>query len=140
MIVFDTNIISEITNDKCHPVVWAWAARRIDKEAATTSVNLAELLTGAATLPDAKRKTELTLKIQSFVADVFGTRILDFNTEAAIAFAAVAGDLKARGRAIGFADCQIAAIALVHDCAVVTRDVQPFLDAGLRVINPWTDE
>lgn len=140
MIIVDTNVISEITNDKCHPVVWAWATRCIDKDAVTTSVNLAELMAGAATMPDGKRKTELTLKTQSFVAAVFGPRILDFNTAAAIAFATIAGKLKARGRAIGFADCQIAAIALVHDCAVVTRDVQPFLDVNLRVINPWTDE
>lgn len=140
MIIFDTNVISELTNDKCHPNVWAWAKRRIDNNAATTSINLAELLSGPAMMPDGKRKTELTLKIQSLVTDVFATRILDFNTEAAIAFAIIAGDLKVRGRAIGFADCQIAAIAMVNDCAVVTRDVQPFIDAGLRVINPWTDE
>jgi toxin FitB len=140
MIIFDTNVVSELTHDNCHPAVWKWAQRRTNRDAATTSVNLAELLSGAATLPDGKRKAILTAKTRSFVEVVFGTRILDFNVEAATAFAALAGDLKQQGRAIGFADCQIAAIALVNDCAVATRDIQPFTDAGIRVINPWTDE
>jgi toxin FitB len=140
MIIFDTNVISEIINDKCHPAVWAWATRCIDKDAATTSINLAELLSGLALMPDGKRKTELTLKTQSFVSEVFDTRILDFNADAAIAFATIAGDLKRRGNPIGFADCQIAAISMVNDCPVVTRDTNPFLAAGLRVVNPWTDE
>jgi toxin FitB len=140
MIIFDTNIISEIIHEQCDPVVWAWAKRHIDKDAATTSVNLTELMTGAAIMPDGKRKNELTAKLQSFVDDVFGPRIFDFNAAAALAFAAMTGGMRARGRAIGFADCQIAAIALVNNCAVVTRDIQPFLDAEIRVINPWTDE
>jgi predicted nucleic acid-binding protein len=37
-------------------------------------------------------------------------------------------------------DAQIAAIAMVHGYAVATRDVEPFIAAGVAVINPWEDE
>ena len=36
-----------------------------------------------------------------------------------------------------FADGQIAAIAKVHGFAVATRDVEPFVAAGVPVVNPW---
>lgn len=35
-------------------------------------------------------------------------------------------------------DKQIAAIALTHDLAVVTRNLRHFRDAGVQIINPFT--
>ena len=45
--------------------------------------------------------------------------------------------MRASGRGIALFDCQIAAIAMTHGFAIATRDVHPFVDAGLDVINPW---
>jgi predicted nucleic acid-binding protein len=35
------------------------------------------------------------------------------------------------------ADGMIAAIAYVHGFAVATRDVAPFIAAGVKTIDPW---
>jgi predicted nucleic acid-binding protein len=42
-----------------------------------------------------------------------------------------------KGRPLSTADAQIAAIAIVHGFVVATRDVTPFVIAGVPVINPW---
>jgi predicted nucleic acid-binding protein len=34
-------------------------------------------------------------------------------------------------------DALIAATAIVHDLAVVTRNVDDFVRAGITVVNPW---
>ncbi|MGA7537774.1 MAG: hypothetical protein WBW93_03295 [Steroidobacteraceae bacterium] len=44
---------------------------------------------------------------------------------------------RAAGRAISMADGQIAAIAAVHGFTVATRDTDPFVAAGVPVVNPW---
>jgi predicted nucleic acid-binding protein len=41
------------------------------------------------------------------------------------------------GRAISVADGQIAAIAAVHGFTVATRDANPFVAAGVPIIDPW---
>ncbi|MCY3981417.1 MAG: hypothetical protein OXF51_06535, partial [Alphaproteobacteria bacterium] len=58
---------------------------------------------------------------------------------AASAYAEIAATRRAMGRPMPEADCQIAAIARSRDMAVVTRNVRDFADAGIDVIDPWTD-
>lgn len=41
------------------------------------------------------------------------------------------------GHIISVGDGQIAVIAAVHGYIVATRDVKPFIAAGVPVINPW---
>lgn len=45
--------------------------------------------------------------------------------------------LIAAGRTRSIADGLIAATAIVHNLAVVTRNVADFADTGVVVINPW---
>jgi hypothetical protein len=68
---------------------------------------------------------------------LFVTRFLEFDGEAAIAFALLGSRAAAKGYSISVADCQIAAIAAVHGFAVATRDTAPFLAVGVPVVNPW---
>jgi len=42
------------------------------------------------------------------------------------------------GRPIAAIDGLLAATALQHDLAIVTRNVRDFSDCGVQVINPWT--
>ena len=95
---------------------------------------------GIAILPDGKRKTQMASELELTLQRVFQDRILPFDEEAARAYGVIHGKMRAAGRAIGILDSQIAAIALVRNFTVATRDTQPFLGAGIKVINPWTDE
>ena len=91
-------------------------------------------------LPEGRRQQALRSALDKFLAKRIVTPILPFDREAALAYAAVVVRAKANRYTLPVADGQIAAIAKVHEFAVATRDVRPFMAAGVRVINPWEDE
>jgi hypothetical protein len=137
MIILDTNVISEPMKERADPAVAAWLDRQAAETLFLTATNLSELLVGVELLPEGRRKRGMAEAMQQLLADLFGTRFLDFDREAALAYAFVVSRATARGVSISVADGQIAAIASVHGFAVATRDTAPFLAAGVTVINPW---
>jgi predicted nucleic acid-binding protein len=137
MIVLDTNVISEPMKAEADPAVAAWLDRQTAETLYLTATNLSEVLVGIELLPEGRRKRGLSAAMQELLAGLFGTRFLDFDREAAVAYALLAGRATAKGFTISVADGQIAAIAAVHGFTVATRDTAPFLAAGVPVINPW---
>jgi predicted nucleic acid-binding protein len=137
MILLDTNVVSEAMKPEPAPSVRAW----LDAQAAETlylsSVTIAELLFGIGALPDGRRKVRLTAAVDG-VLEVFGTRILPFDTNAARCYAALAVRARAVGKGFPTPDGYIAAIAAAHVFAVASRDTSAFTVAGLTVIEPWT--
>jgi predicted nucleic acid-binding protein len=138
MIILDTNVISEPMRALADPVVIDWLDAQVPETLFLTSVNLGEILIGIAMLPSGKRRRGMEQAARALQEKLFAGRFLSFDREAAIAFALLGSRAAAKGFAISVADCQIAAIAAVHEFAVATRDTKPFVAAGIRVINPWT--
>ena len=136
MIVLDTNVVSEAMKPNPHPAVQAW----LDEQAAETlylsSVTLAELLFGIGSLPSGRRKNALTQTLDGLL-DLFGDRVLAFDTDSARHYAELAVKARSAGKGFPTPDGYIAAIATSRGFTVATRDVAPFLAAGLNVINPW---
>jgi toxin FitB len=56
---------------------------------------------------------------------------------AARAYAAIAANRRIAGRPISQFDCQIAAIARVHEASVATRNTRDYEGCGIMVIDPW---
>ena len=137
MILLDTNVVSEMMRDRPEPRVVAWLNRQIAEDLALSSVSLSEVLLGIAALPDGRRKIALSQSFGAQMATLFGPRILPFDAAAAKAYALLVSQARALGRAIGRADREIAAIAMVHGLVVASRDIAPFDAAGLVVVNPW---
>jgi predicted nucleic acid-binding protein len=137
MIILDTNVISEVTKPLANANVLAWINRQDVDDLFLTAINLAELLEGVAILPEGKRKDLLKASIQEAIAKLIRTPILPFDRAAALSFVSVKMLAKARRYTLPVADGQIAAIASMHGFAVATRDVEPFLAAGVPVVNPW---
>ena len=137
MIVLDTNVISEPLKPQAHPTVVRWLDAQDPETLYLTATVLSEVLIGIALLPAGKRKHGMERDMQSLQARLFAGRFLPFDREAAIAFALLGSRAATKGYPIPVADCQIAAIAVVHGFAVATRDTAPFLAAGVPVINPW---
>ena len=67
----------------------------------------------------------------------FEGRILPLNGDAARCCASLAAKARSAWQALGQSDAYIAATAQARGFAVATRDVRPFVAAGLHVINPW---
>ena len=67
----------------------------------------------------------------------FLDHILSFDLGAAVVYAQIASRCETKGRPIDSADTQLAAICLVQDAPLATRNTNHFEGLGLRVINPW---
>jgi toxin FitB len=140
MIILDTNVISESISPNCDPNVRNWLNRQVETDIYSTTVNLAELYAGLQLLPEGKRQRELRARIDGLLLPLFAQKLLPFDVKAAIAYADIFGAMRRKGRSITPADCQIAAIVETSGFWIATRDVRPFRDAGLRVVNPWTNQ
>jgi predicted nucleic acid-binding protein len=136
VIVLDTNVISETMKPRVDPAVRAWLNNQVPETVYLTSVTIAELLFGVATLPDGKRKTALGAMVEEQV-DIYGGRVLGFDNTAARHYADLAVIAKRNGRGFPTPDGYIAAITAAHGFAVASRDTAPFEAAGLKVVNPW---
>lgn len=137
MIILDTNVISELTRLDPEPKVVSWLDSLSAGEVATTAITAAELLYGVARLPDGRRKAALAEAIDGLINEDFRDRVQSFDGLAAEQYAAVVVGREKKGRPIGTADAQIAAICRVHSAELATRNTDDFTDTGIDLINPW---
>ena len=137
MILLDTNVVSEPMRPAPDSRVVAW----IDAQALDTlflpAIAVAELRAGIALLPAGKRRAALDHALEEQVLPLFVDRVLAFDLGCTAAYAALMLRARLAGMSISHADGCIAAIAVAHGLTVATRDVAPFLAAGVAVINPW---
>lgn len=138
MIVLHINVVSEAMKPSAHPAVSAWLNAQVAETLYLSSLTLAELLYGIGALPEGRRKNALARPLDGLL-ELFGSRVLPFDADAARCYAQLATRARAAGKGFPTPDGYIAAIAVVHGFAVATRDTSPFEAAGVPVIHPWKD-
>jgi|HubBroStandDraft_6_1064221.scaffolds.fasta_scaffold117347_3 predicted nucleic acid-binding protein len=138
MIVFDTNVVSELMRAMPDARVRAWFAGQRRSTLFTTSITKAEILYGIALLPAGRRKAALADAAERMFARVFASRMLAFDAVAATHYAEILMARRRTGKPMETLDVQIAATALAAGAAVVTRNLADFAGCGLDVIDPWT--
>lgn len=135
MFLLDTNVISELRVGKRSPSssVRRWAAGVPVHQLYLSVVTLLELEMGVLLMErrDPRQGEVLRVWLRG-VLDEFSSRILDFGTQTAVLCAALHVPDPRPER-----DAMVAATALVHGMAVVTRNVGDFAGTGVRVIDPW---
>ena len=137
--MLDTNVVSELMRPSPNPHVREWVDLYPAGELWLTSMTVAELLGGAAILPDGTRKRELGSHIGAVVADLFSGRLLPFDEAAAVAHAQIVAERRRAGAPIGTVAAVIAASCLAAEVSLLaTRDVTDFAGIGLRLADPWT--
>lgn len=137
MIVLDTNVISELWRVEPDPNVLAWIDTQMVETLFLSTITIAELRFGLASMPEGKRRTIYQDRLEREVLPAFSGRILSFDLDASRAYAELMARAKRAGKAIGKADGYIAATAAARGMTVATRDTSPFDAAHLSVINPW---
>lgn len=83
MIVFDTNILSEVMKDKPEPAVVDWLGNIAVEHMLTTAISQAEILYGVRRLPEGARRTRLVMAAHDLFTRTFAGRILPFDDKAA---------------------------------------------------------
>ena len=137
MILIDTNVISELWKVDPDPNVLAWIDAQAVETLHLSAVTVAELRFGLATMPEGRRRSIYQNRLEQNVLPAFAGRVLPFDLDASRAYATLMARARFEGKPIGRADGYIAATAVARSLAVTTREVEPFLAAGLQVVNPW---
>ena len=137
MIVWDTNVLSEIMKPAPDSNVLSWVDSIPTSQTAITAITVAEILYGIGRLPDGARRRQLLTVAETIFDEEFGNRILVFDADAAVEYATLVVEREAAGLPIAMADAQIAAICRTRECALATRNVRDFDGTGVRVVNPW---
>lgn len=135
--LLDTNVLSELLRAEPYDRVLGWFAQQHAEALFASAITQAEMLYGAALLPRGRRRTQLEQQLQAMFDEDFDRRVLPFDGQAAVAYAALVAARRSAGRPISQFDAQIAAIALTHRATLVTRNVEDFDGCGLTVVNPW---
>lgn len=137
MLVLDTNVVSELRKvrlGKADANVTAWAASVDAANLYLSAVTIMELELGVLLIErkDAAQGALLRAWLDRQVLPEFAARTLPVDTAVAQRCAQLHVPDKRGER-----DALIAATALVHGMAVVTRNVADFEAAGVALINPW---
>jgi predicted nucleic acid-binding protein len=130
--LLDTDVVSAARRREA-PVA-AWLATAAGSSHFISVLTVGEIRRGIAKLrpKDPAEARRLAQWLAETIAE-FADNILTIDRNVA----AIWGDLgAARQRPV--VDALIAATALHHGLAVVTRNVRDYADTGVRVVNPWS--
>jgi toxin FitB len=137
MIVLDTNVLSELIRPSPDAQVRNWLGAQPQAALFTTAVSRSEMLYGVHVLPEGARKLRLLLEVRAVFAVDMAGRVLDFDSDAADAYAEIAAARRADGKPISQFDAMIAGIARSRGAELATRNVRDFEGCGIVVIDPW---
>ncbi|MBP6304990.1 MAG: type II toxin-antitoxin system VapC family toxin [Giesbergeria sp.] len=137
MLVLDTNVVSELRKvrlGKADANVAAWAQSVDAADLFISAITVMELELGVLSLErkDAAQGAVLRLWLEQQVLPEFSGRTLAVDSAVAQRCARLHVPDKRGER-----DALIAATALVHGMAVVTRNTADFQPTGVALINPW---
>jgi predicted nucleic acid-binding protein len=137
MYLIDTNVISEArkrANANHGVIAFLQTAANSSEPIFLSAISVGELRRGVELIRhrgDADQARRLEAWLAS-VVETFSQRILAFDADAA----QVWGHLRVPDPAHAL-DKQIAAIALVNDLTLVTRNLSDFVGSGVKLVNPF---
>ncbi|HIZ36186.1 MAG TPA: type II toxin-antitoxin system VapC family toxin [Candidatus Ruania gallistercoris] len=138
MIVLDANVVSEpMRPEPALQQVVRWLDLQSIETLYLTTITLAEIRFGIASLPVGRRRSTLERRFEEETVTLFSGRILPFDEPASMRFAQLQAESRSCGRALGTMDRLIAAICLAGGFCLATRNVKDFAFAGLQLIDPW---
>ncbi|NYT83885.1 type II toxin-antitoxin system VapC family toxin [Alcaligenaceae bacterium] len=137
MYVLDTNVLSELRKvrlGKADGNVTAWTNGVDAADLFVSAVTIMEVELGVLSIErkDPVQGAMLRSWLEQYVLPEFSERTLPIDTTVAQRCARLHVPNKRDER-----DALIAATALVHGMAVVTRNVDDFKPTGVTIVNPW---
>ncbi|MGF1633339.1 MAG: type II toxin-antitoxin system VapC family toxin [Phycisphaerae bacterium] len=135
-VLVDTCVLREVQHPRGNPAVRARLAALPEQDLYLSVLTVGELRKGIAKLAAGRRRRELEVWLDSILEDNAG-RILPVDLAVAEQWGRLTIAAEARGRPLPAIDGLIAATALRHGFAVMTRNTSDFQATGVELINPW---
>ena len=129
----DANVLSEPTKPTPDLRVVEWL-REHEPEIAVNPVILGELRFGILILPKGRKRTALE---RWFNAGVERLHCLPWDAGTGLEWVELLARLRVGGKAMPLKDSLIAATAIVHSLAIATRNRGDFVNAGVRIVDPF---
>jgi predicted nucleic acid-binding protein len=129
----DANVLSEPTKPTPDPRLIEWL-RAHEPDIAVDPVIFGELRFGILILPKGRKRAALE---RWFNAGVGRLHCLPWDTETGLKWAELPARLRITGKAMPIKDSLIAATAAVQGLAVATRSRADFVNAGVRIVDPF---
>lgn len=137
--LLDTNIVSNVVKPRPSDSLLAWMAAQRDEDLFIASLTLAKIRRGILQQPVGRKRAGLDAWFAGPEGPqaLFAGRILPFEVGAALVWARFMAEAKAAGRPRNALDMIIAAVAVAHECVVVTDNEKDF--AGFQIVNPMPE-
>ncbi len=135
--LLDTCVIYELVSKKPNENVVRWIDK-IDLDRLYLSViSIGEIRKGIEKLADSQRRQTLQLWLAEELPIMFSGRIMVLDVPILIEWGALSGRLEKQGKSMPAIDSLLAATALHGNFTFVTRNVNDFINAGVKTFNPW---
>jgi predicted nucleic acid-binding protein len=135
--LFDTNVISELVNKQPNQQVVRWIDALDADSVYLSAITIGELSKGIDRLPDSSRKNILRAWLNDDLLVRFDGRVLSLDVDAMLTWGRLTAQMERIGRRLPAIDSLIAALAIHHNCSLITRNEDDFKDTGAIIINPW---
>ena len=137
--LLDTNVLSELRKPRPEPRVVDFVAGKPLDRLFISVVTLAEIRYGIERVEDAVRRADLHDWLTQRVRPMFGRRVLPISEDVMLKWRLLVEEGRKAGHTFSQPDLIIAATALHHGLAVVSRDTSQYLKARAQVVDPWAD-
>jgi predicted nucleic acid-binding protein len=135
--LLDTNCISELIRVEPEPQVVRWIEEVDERLFFLSVLTIGEIRKGIAGQVAGKQGTKLEGWLELELKVRFSDRILPIDDEIAERWGVLSARAKARGKPLSVIDGLLAATALHHQLAIVTRNVADFSQTDVSIVNPW---
>jgi predicted nucleic acid-binding protein len=135
--LLDTNCISELIRAEPEPLVVQWIEEVDERLLFLSVLTFGEIRKGIAGLAEGKQRTKLETWLELELKARFGNRILSIDTDIAERWGVLSASSKAQGKPLPVIDGLLAATAMHHRLAIVTRNVSDFAQTNVAIVCPW---
>jgi predicted nucleic acid-binding protein len=134
--LLDTCALSEMIKKEPNAGFAQWIERQTFSSLFVSVISVAEIEQGIVRLTESRKKRRLRAWI-SGIQKRYGSHLLPVDLGVAETYGQIQGKSMKMGKPIPVQDCWIAATAIAHSMAVVTRDDTTLATAGVPIVNPW---
>jgi len=135
--LLDTNVLSELRRPRSEPKVVAFVSAQSLESLFVSAVTFAEIRFGIERIEDLHKRAALTDWLNLQLRPMFEGRVLPVSEDVMFKWRLLVEEGRRVGHTFPLPDLIIAATAMHHGLAVVSRDEGDYARTGVALVNPW---